>query len=194
MKYWNPIAQNRNFSSSITLNDENKFNYTTSEQLNQTKYILFWTTWFGMDDPFGYGWKFGDALFKNCTVSNCIATKNRSMLNESDAVMFHTWDYDLKMNDLPQQRFPHQRYIMYHTGPPTFLPNRVLNPIPPHFFNWTFTPRRISDIHSSKSGDLRFIPHSLDRELKGKYEDEENLENFHGINITGKSHGRMVCF
>ena len=63
----------------------------------------------------------------------------------------------------------------------------MLSPIPPHFFNWTFNYRRISDIHSSKSGDLRFIPYSLNRELKGKYEDEENLENFHGINITGKS-------
>jgi hypothetical protein len=108
------------------------------------------------------------------------------MLNEYDAIMFHTW-YDLKMNDLPWYRFPHQRYIMYRTGPPTFLPKSVLNPIPPHFFNWTFTPRRISDIHSNQNGDLRFIPHSLDRQLKGKYEDEENLENFHGINITGKS-------
>jgi alpha-1,3-fucosyltransferase len=199
MKHWNPIAQNLTISSNIVLNEENKFKNTTSEKLsktkyasntserlNNTKYILFWTTWYGMDLPFGYGYEFGDSLFKNCSVSNCIATNNRSMLNEHDAIMFHTW-YDLKMNDLPWYRFPHQRYIMYRTGPPTFLPKSVLSPLPPHFFNWTFTPRRISDIHSNQNGDLRFIPHSLDRQLKGKYEDEENLENFHGINITGKS-------
>ena len=186
MKGWNPIARNLNFSSNIILN-EDKLNNTTSEQYNQTKYILFWTSWYGMGHAFGYGYQFGDALFKNCPVSNCIATNNRSMLNESDAIMIHTWHFDMKMNDLPKHRLAHQRYVMFYTDPPTFLPKSVLYPIAPHFFNWTFTYRRISDIHSNQYGDLRFIPRSLDREIKGRYEDEENLENFHGINITGKS-------
>jgi alpha-1,3-fucosyltransferase len=88
---------------------------------------------------------------------------------------------------LPQKRLLHQRFVMYYEEPPTVLPDYVLKPLPPHYFNWTFTYRRSSDIHSNQYGDLRFIPHSLDRQIKGKYEDEENLENFHGINITGKS-------
>ena len=158
----------------------------TSEQLNKTKNILFWTTWYGTNNAFGFGYQFGDSLFKNCPVSNCIATNNRSMVNESDAVMIHTFDKDLKMNDLPQHRFPHQRYVMFYGEPPPFMHTDWLSPLPPHFFNWTFTYRRISDIHSNQYGDLRFIPHSLDREIKGKYEDEENLDNFHGINVTGK--------
>ena len=186
MKSWNSVAQNLD-SSNIILNEEDKLSNTTSEQLNKTKNILFWTTWYGMYYAFGFGHDLGDALFKNCPVSNCIATRNRSFVNESDAIMIHTWWYDMKMNDLPEHKFPHQRFIMYYTDPPAFLPKSVLYPIAPHFFNWTFTYRRISDIHSNQYGDLRFIPHSLDREIKGRYEDEENLDNFHGINVTGKS-------
>ena len=71
MKSWNSVAQNLD-SSNIILNEEDKLSNTTSEQLNKTKNILFWTSWYGMDDAFGFGYEFGNALFKNCPVSNCI--------------------------------------------------------------------------------------------------------------------------
>ncbi len=107
-------------------------NASEKELEYKKKLILFWTTWYGMINAFGFGYEFGDSLFKNCPVSNCIARNNRSMANESDAVMFHTWTDDMKVEDLPQYRLPHQRFVMFYADPPTFLPKSVLNPLPPH--------------------------------------------------------------
>lgn len=56
---------------------------------------------FGMDqDPF---------LKAGCRFTNCMTTNDRSLLNQSDALISHPINFD--MNDQPLPRQPHQRYI-----------------------------------------------------------------------------------
>lgn len=105
----------------------------------EPKVILYWTGYYNRPDMvFG----FGQEPFKaaGCRVTNCYATANRSMLNQSDAIIFHAGDY--KPEDLPGHRLPNQRYIFYlfETLPngrhmPYFSSNTD------HYFNWTMSHR-----------------------------------------------------
>ncbi len=87
-------------------------------------------------------------------MTNCIATADRSLLNQSDAVIFHAFQVNIK--DLPKERSPQQKFIffLYETIPNTTIPC-VGKCLPekqyiPHFFNWTMTHRRDSDIYVAK--------------------------------------------
>lgn len=91
---------------------------------------------------FGFGQQpFIDA---GCKITNCIATDDRNLFNQSDAVIFHAGDY--QEHDLPSHRSPNQTYIFLNQDP---LPDRSRLPCfaHPHFYNWTMTHRRDSDVY-----------------------------------------------
>ena len=149
--------------------------------------ILLWTKWYGNPDGMVSGFGFQDDLFVKCPVSNCRVTTDRRMTNFSSALMFHMWP-DFNGSDIPAHRWPQQRYIFNYFEPPGD-PNNTwpFNEIPPNFFNWTFTFRRDSDIPSNIYGDYHFIRNSMERHLVGEFEREESLDNYYGVNVTGKS-------
>ncbi|CAN7982876.1 unnamed protein product, partial [Ixodes hexagonus] len=115
-------------------------NYTNS--LIGSPRLLLWT-------PFFDKWYFGldksrerDVLLRNCS-RKCYVTNDRSLLNYSDAVVFHVLDWNVK--DVPLLRSPAQRWVWwimesphntwfgdYHTMKSTF--------------NWTMSYRRDSDV------------------------------------------------
>lgn len=106
----------------------------------EEKIILFWTPFFG---HLKYNIGYGRDPFKNCPVSNCATTNQRSFLNRSSAVIFHPVEFsDL---DLPQARSPQQLWVFFmlesppHTGGVFTESTRGL-------FNITMTYRRDSDI------------------------------------------------
>ena len=120
--------------------------------MSDPKIVLYWNTFYNQTDmTFGFGRQpFIDA---RCPISNCIATNDRSLFNQSDGVIIHAGDYSEQ--DLPTDRLPHQRFIMllFETLPGGYhLPFFAR----PHFYNWTMTHRRDSDVYLSKSyGALR---------------------------------------
>ena len=80
------------------------------------KIVLYWTKYFEIDDlTFGFGRE--PFIKAGCHVDNCVATKDRSLVNKSAAIMFHSQAY--KEGDLPVYRQPHQRYVfmLYETLP-----------------------------------------------------------------------------
>jgi alpha-1,3-fucosyltransferase len=123
---------------------------------DDVKLILFWTPFFKVKD-FGFG--SGRKAFINaeCPVNNCATTSDRNLVNQSDAILFHPINVDVR--DLPRQdrRLAHQRYIFLlfeahpgHRSLPVFR-NPVTNV---EFFNWTMTYRRDSDVYDSRYGAL----------------------------------------
>lgn len=105
---------------------------------------------------FGFGEGQDVFLKSGCKVSNCWATRDRSWLDKSDALIFQGEPMDFNISDLPSMRWPHQRYIYlnWEALPPDDLVNgtpayhKLSQDIPPNFFNWTMTHRRDSDIHN----------------------------------------------
>ncbi len=84
-------------------------------------------------------------------MTNCKATHDRSLLNQSDAIIFGGMDTDYE--DLPSHRQPHQRFIFYNFEalPGTSPSVRTLDMfkiVPKNFFNWTMSHRRDSDIYA----------------------------------------------
>ena len=104
---------------------------------------------FLIDFDFGFGRKpFVEA---GCQVTNCWTTRDRSWLNQSDALLFDAIEY--VYNDLPRFRLPHQRYVyVHHEALPSTNPDKlnydVFQLSKPHFFNWPMTHRRDSDIYA----------------------------------------------
>ena len=137
--------------------------YDTFTDVHPTgKIILYWTTFFGEDfgdvdairkrniDPFDAYLE--DQSFSQCPVGQCFATNDRSLLNQSAALIFHS--RDIKSADLPNVRFPDQRWIFYNLEPPqlTTLENSPLESVN-DVFNWTMTYRRDSDVYHPYSAD-----------------------------------------
>ena len=119
------------------------------QPVENVKRILFWTSYFDWKE-FGFGMGRKPFLDAKCRFTNCVTTVDRTLLNQSDAVMFHAHNYN--EDDLPQERLSNQRYIFfYYEAIPT---NRERLPIfirsPKNFFNWTMTHRRDSDVHCSQ--------------------------------------------
>jgi len=117
------------------------------------KRILYWTGFYPSKDfMFGFGRK--PFINIGCKINNCVTTDDRSLLNESDALIFHFHRYNYNVSDMPPFRLPHQRYIFYlyealaHDLEMPFsfsqFANRTAN-----FFNWTMSHRRDSDIYSA---------------------------------------------
>ena len=120
------------------------------------KKILFYTPFFSRNDySFGFGHE--PFLNNNCSVSNCITTNNKKLLNsisEFDAILFHARDLDL--TDLPISRNINQYYIMFEEESPLMDSYPVMEFLkfdsPPYkslneFFNWTMTYRKNSDFY-----------------------------------------------
>ncbi|GAB6023417.1 hypothetical protein CHUAL_008203 [Chamberlinius hualienensis] len=108
---------------------------------NGTATILLWTSFYDQDD-FYFG--FGREAFVNrqCQVSDCALTNDRSQLLNAQAVVFHI--FDMAHDDLPKQRLLSQRYVFYNFESPayTFTDVRAYK----NFFNWTVTYRTDSDV------------------------------------------------
>ena len=150
------------------------------------KTILFWTRWYQRTNGF-LDLGFGTKLFKSCPVSNCQVTDNRKRFKQSQAVMFHMQPGDFRSRDLPRIRSHRQRFIFFFFEPLIYSNRPVFESAPAHFFNWTFTYRRSADIPSNHYGDYKLKADSFQRKIEGKYEGEESLDNYHGINVTGKT-------
>jgi alpha-1,3-fucosyltransferase len=119
---------------------------------NKPKIILYWNNYFNHS---GMGFGIGQEPFQKagCKVSNCIATSDRDLLKQSDAVIIHAGDYS--ENDLPTYRSPHQRFVFFNLET---LPGMRHLPCfsRRHFYNWTMTYRRDSDIYDARPyGALR---------------------------------------
>ena len=114
------------------------------------KIILFWTLFFGRADVFGLG--LGSEGFSYCPTSQCFVTTDRSLLELSDAVIFHPRDLD--PNDMPRYRLPHQRWVFFNYEPPVYTTSvpRLFENIS-SVFNWTMTYRKDSDIYAPYSND-----------------------------------------
>ncbi|XP_076340146.1 alpha-(1,3)-fucosyltransferase C-like [Tachypleus tridentatus] len=106
---------------------------------SKSKIILLWTSFFGIKDYI--------SPLKNlhCEHQDCVITSDRNALKNSDAIIFHLRDMDLK--DLPHFRLSNQRWIMLHHESPLHTPN-FLSSLE-GFFNWSVTYRRDSDIFLS---------------------------------------------
>lgn len=79
------------------------------------KIILFWTKYYNSSD-FHFGLGSHPFSKAGCSSSNCKLTNDRKLLNQSDAIIFHTNEID--DSDLPQVRYPHQKWIFYTFIPP----------------------------------------------------------------------------
>lgn len=113
----------------------------------KVKKILIWTPFFG-----GWGW-LNDAksLIKNCSHS-CEVTNDRSLIQDSSAVLFHANDVWTKYGivatvynpliEFPSYRDPSQVWIMWSLEPMCYMWGKI----PPHTFNWTALYRRESTI------------------------------------------------
>ena len=88
----------------------------------------------------------GTYPFIGCPVSNCRTTSDRSLLDRSDAVIFHPINMDLNDMPPPATRKADQRWIFYNLESPNFTPNifKGLSNV----FNWTMTYRMDSDVYS----------------------------------------------
>ncbi|GFQ82376.1 alpha-(1,3)-fucosyltransferase C [Trichonephila clavata] len=128
----------------------------TLNYMQSTKTILLWTTFFG-DPNFVPGYsKLG------CPFPKCFVTSNRSYLNQSDALIFHLRDIDLK--DIPTYRRPRQVWILLHHESPHHTPLDLLKQLD-GLFNWTATYRSDSEI-------------SLSPTLKKRDKEDTHIDNF----------------
>lgn len=112
----------------------------------ENKIILFWTPYYDRAD-FTIGFGQNPFIQAGCKVTNCETTADRSMLNRSSAVIFHSLQFKKKDRPDPSTRLPSQRYIfyLYETIPNTSVPciGKCLpsHEYTPHYFNWTMTHR-----------------------------------------------------
>ncbi|XP_050398298.1 alpha-(1,3)-fucosyltransferase 7 [Patella vulgata] len=129
----------------ITTFQQNHWRNTTKKR------ILRWTgffsdkTWEGIDDR----------LFRRCKVQSCTMTNDRSLLDDSDAILIHVgalWKV-VGALDLPQSRLPFQRWIIYNVEPPPRTPigfGQLAG-----LFNWTSFYRLDSDVPVFYGGYVR---------------------------------------
>lgn len=137
---------------------------TSSElsQLIQTKLILVYTPfpyepWGPKNAEEAKSYKFADWDGTPCEESRCQITFDRSLLNVSDAVLFHAVAFSprLDIEQLTRNRLPAQRWVLYSKESPGVLS------IGPRYnglyINWTATYRRDSDL---------FVPYGYYASLK----------------------------
>ena len=104
------------------------------------KRILLWTKRFHELD-----WHegFGNKAFKRCQFQNCEITNDKSLLLQSDAVMFHAmnlnWSSEFELTSLPSRRTSEQRWVYMTREPPYHTP-QVVDTMR-NIFNWTMTHR-----------------------------------------------------
>ena len=116
---------------------------------SEPKRILYWTGYYDRADMiFGMGQE--PFIKAGCKVTNCWATADRTLLEQSDAVIFHAGQFNL--TDLPSKRLQHQRYIFYlfETLPLARDSAIYFSKVVDNYFNWTMTHRRDSDIYCAE--------------------------------------------
>lgn len=128
-----------NQNESIWIRNESLYyenNTSMSNKRKQTKIILFWNKFFGVEQKLNG--------LDSCPELNCLLTNNRSFVNESSSVIFHI--RDLLLYDLPTHRYHWQRYVyqLYESPQHTDLDLHEFS----GYFNWTMTYRLDSDIPS----------------------------------------------
>lgn len=111
--------------------------YQRSNNATEPKVILFWTKFFGKENPF-----LRDRM-SGCPATKCLLTDDRRYLDNSSAIVFHI--RDLQRSDLPSRRNPSQLFVFFLLESPahTFF-NLDVDPWL-DFFNLTFTYRWDSD-------------------------------------------------
>jgi alpha-1,3-fucosyltransferase len=127
----------------------------TIETTGKPKQILLWTTFFRWDD-FRFGLGREPFMAAGCRYTNCLTTTDKSLANDSDALIFHPNDFNV--DNLPRHRLAAQRYVFLYYEAMASERERLSVFTEPlkHFFNWTMTHRRDSDIFSSHPyGSLR---------------------------------------
>ena len=112
------------------------------------KQILLWTTFFQWED-FRFGLGRESFVAAGCRYTNCMTTTDKSLVNQSDAVIFHPNDF--KPTDLPKHRLAHQRYVFLYYEVIAIERDRlyIFSHPSKNYFNWTMTHRRDSDILST---------------------------------------------
>lgn len=100
--------------------------------------IVLWTPFFGVKDYIPPSW------MDSCDYKNCLFTPNNKYYNQSDAVIFHLRDSEIR--NIPHYRPSYkQRWILLHHESPEHTPEYLLKAF--HgLINWTATYRRESDI------------------------------------------------
>ena len=112
--------------------------------------ILFWTKYFesettvgGGSESFTFIQTMAEGMFEKCPqpANRCRLTNNRSLIEQSEAVIFHI--RDLNGNQWPKFRSPEQRWIFFNMESPHHTRNeQLLKSLPSHLhFNWTLTYR-----------------------------------------------------
>lgn len=129
-----------------TLNSvfELKNNYKEMEDyVTRSKYILIWQQYYLIDSD-KMTWTLKNL---NCSVSDCILTKHRNLLNNSsrfDAIIFNEGILNPKVHDRPEKRWNSQIYVFTTIESSYHYPSCELSD--DNFFNWTLTYRLDSDI------------------------------------------------
>ena len=120
-------------------------------QSNDTKIILFYTSWFG-DKPWpDLASPEHNLSLVNCPEKKCNITYNVYDIGKSDLVIFHAADMRrfVSRNELQQiqtYRCPSQRMVFLSLESPQSAPINDVD-IPDGFFNWAITFKTDSDVY-----------------------------------------------
>ena len=142
------LASTDGYSSLLT----HKVNYSAMT-VNSSEYaigdkdlrILFWTPWLRSVT----WWNMPHTSLVTCGDVTCQYTHDRSLYNQSDAVMFYFYQGRIgarKSKCLPQHRVPNQHWVAYFDGPPTYLSIKNMSEVG-KVFNMTASHHQQSDIH-----------------------------------------------
>ncbi|XP_057369403.1 alpha-(1,3)-fucosyltransferase C-like [Daphnia carinata] len=147
------VSSNRHVidNNQLGLTESNTFQSETEDgnSGSEPKRILYWTGYYDRPDMiFGFGQQ--PFIKAGCKVTNCVATADRNLLDQSDAIIFHAGQFN--SSDLPSKRLGHQRYIFYlfETLPSARDSAIYFSNVVDNFFNWTMTHRRDSDIYCAE--------------------------------------------
>jgi alpha-1,3-fucosyltransferase len=133
-------------------------------QIDKKFIILYWTKYYHFLDFGNIG--LGGKPFVTCDRaginSGCMATTDRNLLNQSDAVIFHFRTINVSDMPPPEWRRPQQHFIFFEVESPvhTYLP-ALRWPSLKSYFNRTITYRRDSDVvYLQTHGRLKCINES----------------------------------
>ena len=171
--------------------------------------ILFWTPWLRSKA----WWEMPHTSLVTCGDITCQFTHDRSLYNQSDAVLFYFYQGRIgahKSKCFPQNQAPNQHWVAYFDGPPTYLSMKNMSEVG-KVFNLTSSHHQKSDIHvpfgicekvpgehlkadyaAGKRGLVSwFVSHCNTHNGRENY--VKQLKKFIPIDIRGKCSGRRQC-
>ena len=105
--------------------------------------ILFWTPWLRSRT----WWNMPHTSLVTCGDVTCQFTHDRSLYNQSDAVLFYFYQGRIDAQKcFPQHRTPKQHWAAYFDAPPTYLKMKDMGDVG-NVFNVTATYHQQADIH-----------------------------------------------